>query len=730
MSAASSALSINIDVVNDLKDLSHLKTLFDSDQSTIFKIGPELAQFVGQPVSTAGSSQPVKIGLSAPGSWKTASGISFSLSASASCTITIGDRSTKFAVAKSIDSSATSDVLMGPADGSVWINLELDFDIKGNVAGAGNVGGVGISGKASGSASASMVYCHQVDGTTETLEAVKDAFSRFAFPFHPDCALAMAKGDISKVNFDASLSFGVDATYGLGSYKFSAPGVDAATKSFKVGAATLKPPSVDLEAGAKGSVSYTHQSHFGAIVAKANDQNATLYLFRSSSDEVDLSAGVTVGVSVTDADVSLDSTALGQAVDHVTGTGGTLVASVANDVKGSLLTRTNNFIGNLKGDAGLSASLARQSKRALLYEFAVDLTNADLTEKSWGVLSAGNVFGAKQIGGMKLVPGSGVTDQLKRTVTIGLHFFNLFSAKDTETYFRTSTTEVGPDGSIRFLFDIGNESGQDSQKAMRKTRIHFVASAKQEGADSVGDAEVDLYIEFSESGRAKEANQISATIGAVPAQKVNDVQAAIAQFAKAGPAGKLNVVTILKPSAYQRITCSPYTGAKHDIPPASPQTEDCANWNAFHDAAESILGYRFLQGVTYAKWVQYNKICTGANVADRRSAGNTSTPALNSSFWGNLQNVSGPAGYFLRCSAGFMNLCDDLNALAGLVGQVNTTAAWNRLLDELTFMVTKDAAADWSKPAASAISGRFGGGGVQTDVVPGKSDLTCTITLS
>lgn len=730
MAASPSPLAINVDVLKDLKGLSHLKTLVQSGQSTIFRIGLELAPFVGQPVSAAASSKPVKIGLSAPGSWKTASGISFSLSEDASCTIAISDRSTKFPLAKSIDSNATSDVLMGPADGSAWINLELDFDIKGSVAGAGNVGGVGISGKASGSASASMVYCHQVDGKTETFEAIKEAFSAFAFPFHPDCALAMEKGDISRISFDGSLSFGVDATYGLGSFKFSAPGVDAATQSFKVGAAKLKPPSLDIEAGAKGSISYTHQDHFGAIVSKVDDQNATLYLFRSSSNEVDLSAGVTVGLTLTKADVTLDKTELKQAVNQVTGTGGALVAGVADDLKLSLLTKTNSFIGDLKGDAGLSASLARQSKHALLFEFAVDLSNANLTTESWVALSAGDVLAATHIGGMKLLPGSGVTDQLKRTVTIGLHFFNLFSAKDLETYFRNSTTEVGPDGSIRFLFDIGRESEQDIKKATRKTRIHFVASATQGSADSMGDAEVDLYIEFSENGHKVEARRISSTIGAVPAQKIKDVQEAINEFVNAGLAGKLNVVTILKPSAYQRIACSPYTGAKHDIPPAPPRAEDRANWNAFHDAAESILDCQFLRGVTYGQWERYNTICTGAMVADRRNEGNWGASGLDSSFWGNMKSASGQIGDFLRNSARFMNLCDDLNALAGLAGEVNTLTAWNRLLDEVTFMVAHDTSADWSKPAASAIFGRFGGGGVQTEVARSDSGLCCTITLS
>lgn len=730
MAATASPLTINIDVVNDLRDASHLKALLKSQTSSLFSIGSEFAQFLGKPIGNAMSPKPVKVTVQAPGMWKTSSGIGFALGVDASCTLAVSDRSTAYSVAKRVDSEDTRNIQMGPAAGSAWINLEFDFDIHGSVSGSGTAGGVGISGTAAGSRSASLSYCHRVDAGVDTLEAIKEAFSALTLPFEPDCALVMEAGDIGKVNFDAKLGFELDATYGLGSYKFSAPGIDSAHQSFKAGVEKFTPPSLDIETGAKASLGYTHQDHFGVIVSKPDGRTATVDLVRSAGDEVDFSAGVTAGVSVTKVDVSLDQKALAQAVDKVTHVGGALVATIGDKLQASLADRTNTWLSSLKGDAGLKAELLRQTNRALLYSFRVDLANADLVGRSWAELAQGDLRQALRIGGLQLLPGSGMSDQLKRSVTIGLHFFNLFSVTSVESYFQNSSTEIGPDGSIRFLFDIGQEQDAVTKKATQASRIHFVAGAVDEDHGSVGDVEVDLHIELSETGKRDEAARIAATIGSIQAPEIAGIQEELGSFAAANPSGRVSVVSILKRSAYQRITCSPYTGPKHDIPPALPQADDAANFEAFRQGTERILDLEFAGTLTYDKWQQFNLICNGKDrgVPDRRNPGNPQ--AVPSSFYGALENVAGQVRFLLLSGATFMNLCDDLQALAGLVGEINTLATWNSLLGRLTELVTNDVENDWSKPAASAIFGRFGDGVVRTDVEQGKGSLTCTITLA
>ncbi|HTP34115.1 MAG TPA: hypothetical protein VMJ75_18180 [Candidatus Acidoferrales bacterium] len=292
------ANDISIDLLNDLKDGSHLKALLAQSQTALLAISSAIAQYSDQPVRTAVGSPSAMVTISAPASWKTTTGIVFSLTPQASCLVAISNTSSKFAVSKSIDSSDTEDVVLGPSQGKVYVNIDLDFSICASVSGSGTVSGIGISGKASGAATATLSYCHAVDATTNTVDALVDAFSTLVFPFEPDCALRMGAGDQGRVNFDGSLGFGLDVTYGLGSYQFSAPGIDSVRQSIQKGFDNLTFPTVTVDAGAKASFAYTHADHFGAIVQKTDPLSARLYLVRSAANETDGSAGITVGITV------------------------------------------------------------------------------------------------------------------------------------------------------------------------------------------------------------------------------------------------------------------------------------------------------------------------------------------------------------------------------------------------------------------------------------------------
>jgi hypothetical protein len=431
--------------------------------------------------------------------------------------------------------------------------MELDFDIKGDISGGGSAMGVGIAGKASGSAAATLTFCHPVSTGTNVADGIREALSSLVFPFEPDSALAMGVGDIGKVNFDASLNCELDLTYSFGSFKFSAPGVDSARQSMQAGLEKFSLPKVDVETGVKGTFTYVHSDHFGVIINKLDAQDARLYLVRSAANETGASVGITVGVSTSSSlNATVDRNALAQAVNKITGAGGDKVAAIADQLQSGLMSRANQWLSNQKGDMGLLAQLSLQTNRTLLFTFNVDLLRADLAKQSWEEFSRGDLRRAAGIGGMTLLPGSGVADELKRSVSVGLHFFNLFKMQDISTYFQNSSVELGPHGSVRFLFDVGKEREIDRQNAMQKSRIHFVATATEEARNNVQDAAVDLYIELSESRKAGDANRIADSIGSLPAsQQVQGAQSAMRQFVASNKGGTLNLVAVLKPSAYQ-----------------------------------------------------------------------------------------------------------------------------------------------------------------------------------
>lgn len=750
--AASSSNTISIDVTKDLDSASDLAKCFVGQGPAIFSIGVEVAKYAGQEVQKAVGAKPATIKLSGDPKWKLPSKIAFSLTLDASCTIGISRTSTKFSVKKNIDSDDKMDICAGPTGGTVYVNIDLDFDIKGTLSGSGSLGaGVGISGKASGSKSATLSYCHPADETMETEAAVRAAFAALFFPFQPDCTLHMPTGSIGKVNFDGSFNVELDVTYGLGNHKFSATDLISVKGSVDAANGRLNPPSLDIDTGAKGSVVYQHSDNFCAIVEKVDAKAARLFLTRSASDETTESVGITVGISLkSPATATVDPAKLTHAIAAVTKGGppnlGTAVASYAPEIESSLVAKTNAWLS--KNDVGLTASLSQSKDRTMLFAFNVDLSSPGsdlLATQSWTYFVNGDLQKALQLKGFTLLPGSGVAEHLKRASTIQLHFFNFQLAKTTD-FFKNSGTSLGPEGSIRFFADIGEESQFSTQSNSTNASVHFTTTATEDPA--TGDyqsTEVDLCIELSESKNPEEANRIASCIGALVASPdINEAEHKMQTFVAANPSKTLCLVTVFKPSAYGKLTCSPFTVGDDNKPhpPALPQEQDRDNWNAFHNMVMSLMPDMafVVSDLRYVTWMSWNVQANDQigsqpdanHVPDRMSLGNTDASAIH--IFGQNNNWRMPNNYLIA-STGFMNLCDHLHTLASTLAEVNTATQWKQLIETIiTWVKAGEANPDWSKPALAALLYLCSTVSYKasTDFLQpaDNSKLTCTLTLS
>ncbi len=744
--ATSKPDAIILDVTKDLDKTSDLGNFFSGQMPAIFSFGMEIAKFAGQPVRNAAGSKPVKLGVQGEPKWTLPSGVICSLSVGANCTIAISDTSEKFPMAKSVDSKDTMDVVSGPMLGMVYINIDLDFDITNTLSGSGTAGSIGIAGKASGSKTTTLSYSQPVSAELETRAALKAAFEGLLFPFEPECALRMPVGTVGKVNFDGTLSCELDVTYGLASYKLSAQDFGAAQNSVKVAGDKLTPPSLCINAGAKASFTYKHADHFGVLVQKVDANTAMLYLVRSANDETGQSVGPDVGISATTVTGTVDPAQLKETVKKVTGGGSpkldSEIASVAGDLETALVGKANTWISSHKEDAGLTLSLSQQQGRTVLFAFKVDLSSAasqGLAKQSWTALMKGDLRQSLQIGGFTLQPGSGMADTLKRACCIQLHFFNLFQLSQTKDFFKNSSIQLAPDGSLRVFTDLGKESDFSVTSVSETAMIHFVATATDDAMS--GDyqkAEVDLYIELSETNKPGEANRIANSVGSIASNAtVQSAQQKMTGFVAKHGSKKLALTTIFKPTAYQKLACSPYNGSH---PAALPQEQDKNNWVVFQTSVRRVIPdlSETVAGLTYDNWMLWNvranyqpdDVPDGSHVPDRRNVGNY-VPAgqdLFSDHWQAYQP-------FLLASGGFMNLCDDLHSLAAIAGQVSTPANWQKLIDTLQKWVHSDVDPDWSKPALSALlylCNTGTAGNVTTDFQTAKDNacFTCTLTLS
>lgn len=159
-------------------------------------------------------------------------------------------------------------------------------------------------------------------------------------------------------------------------------------------------------------------------------------------------------------------------------------------------------------------------------------------------------------------------------------------------------------------------------------------------------------------------------------------------------------------------------------------TCELRTYRFFVAAAHKFLRLSFVSALSYPVWQQFNLICDGktSGIPDRVSSG--ALAAVASNFFGNLQHVKGFVTHFYLSSAQFMNLCDDLQSLAGMAGRVDTDERWNSLVGRLTWLVKNDASTDWSKPALAALFKLCSGTEVTTNVQQGRKSMTCTITVS
>jgi hypothetical protein len=742
MSSAPSSSNIFIDISKDLTSASALQSLLTSQEPAGFQLLGGLNNYATRPVSEAAAAKAsASVSPTKAASWKTGNDINFSLTPTAKCTITVALASESFSVAMNIESTNPQDtrnVSAGPTDKIVYVNIDLDFDIKASVSGTGSAGAFGVSGKASGDAATTLSFCQPVSASLSTLDAIKMAFEQIVFPLDPSCTDRMQTGTVVKVAFDGSINCELDATYGLGNYKVAAPDLTSVQQC--LGNVTkLQSPSATADVGIKGSVTYCHTSHFALIVNKTSDTAAMVYLVRSSEDDTSGSVGVDAGITTCAPSVSIDPSTLGSVAQSITGNA-TIASAIssaatapANDLVSSLNGKLKNWASSTTGDVGLSVGLSRQSGHTALFVFAVDLANPETTV-GWADLVGGSVSKALGFKGFTLQAGSGVSDSLKRAATLKFQLFNFFSFSSTSDYFSNGYTEFGKDGTIHILRDLGKERENDAKNALKKFRLYFEATASQNPTTaSIANAQVDLCIELSEKGNSKYAASMANVIGFLPGSlATNAAQEGMTKFVNGRPSGTLDLKITLRSSAYGKLSASPFNSK---APPPLPQQQDADNWQSFQTATESLNSdLNFVGNLTYKTWTIFNvESWDQVNSTETPDRHQTGDPAnVPSSFLGQY-GVPGLVAYFLEASQCFMNLCDDLKTLAAGLPSVESSAEWTRLLSTLTHIMTKDVYLDYGMPTCGALLLQCSENGVQTSgsltsSADGNS-LTCLIDV-
>ncbi len=731
--ATAPTLSIDVD---SLTDKSQLKSLLKSSARPAFQFFADLAPYIGKPIADLPSGVKMGISISQNAAWTTTTGIGFSLTPQITSSLEIITSGAVLNYAPGLKSEETDGCL--PADpypGYAYLKLSLDFIIAGTVSGTGNVGALGICGNATGSAEKGAVYCHRIAGTTDLADAIRSVFENFVFNLEPSSALTLPVNDLAQSTFRGNFGLNLALSYGIDNIKFSAPDAASALQSATRGIVQLRPPSGSVDIGANASIAYSHSDDFSAILEKRGDDDAYFNILRAHKDDLSGKLGIAAEVTLDSCTVKCDPAKLKQGIDKLTdGLGGDQAAAVATSLQDKLNGKLNSFVGQLtKGGAGASLGFDLTHAKTLLLQYRISLKDPALLAQSWTALCRGDLDGAcgSGAGALHPLPGSGLENDLSRSCTLDLHLFNFFSATDTSTYFNKTTVTVTDTGDLRYLCDFGDESQAQIKDALSDCRIHFVVTAELSALGVVSHAQADLHLDLTAKQDPREAGRIANCIGSLPSDpQIESAQAAMAQFARTNPHATLNLTCILKGSAYARLSCSPFTGVKHDVPPAEQQ-QDMQNWSAFYTGCLQLVQLPYMRGFNYEWWRRFNRIANNGSddgkPGNRRHAGDLD--AVLASFWPDTTNSALEAKLLLN-TADFMNLCDDLHGMAGLIGEIDTKTQWNALLGNLERLIHRDTDTDYSKPAVYALLALSRPSQIDYKPESGKDCLTCTLTLS
>jgi hypothetical protein len=263
---------------------------------------------------------------------------------------------------------------------------------------------------------------------------------------------------------------------------------------------------------------------------------------------------------------------------------------------------------------------------------------------------------------------------------------------------------------------IGRTTETDYVGEMKSINFYFAASADEALDGSLSKAVVDLHIDLTAQGDPGASRQIAGMLSGIGgctscitmARNMNG-------FIDASASGTVQLSITIPSSAYGFIAADPIPNSSTP----SNTVHDQKNWDTFVQTADDLNAWPLsqLSAVSinilpflksYAGWQDFNKAFTGASVPNRNSFGNSS------SWPQDLLQITDPnirqtISYSILAGQYFMNLCDSLQQLAGIVDVSGTTTTWNQLVNIIT-TAAKDYVSDFARPIALSLIWLCGSG--------------------
>jgi hypothetical protein len=731
-------------------DSTSLKSFQDA-LNLAFGLDNTLSSFLGGPLSgvpaSAASSQ---VSYTSPNaSWNPSGGpITFGLSGSASG---------KFEIVLSGDLVPYTDGLDNPKQTSVpvpphtaYTRLTLNFSISAQVSGSGSFSGgaYGVKGSASSTDTYAITFCKAFDPSTTVKTAIGLTFQSFVLPLNSDTITLLDSGDYLLYEFDGNLNLSFGAFAGIDKVLYS--GQSSADVLSVKGSplATLSGQAKpEIKADVELDFTFQYATKFEALVSRIG-ATGKLHLFRSSKADATMSlmAGLTFNGNAS-AKIQSNVQTIANSLANSSGAGSQAVSQVANaavteinkgvtdvnNVLSSWLNRANGLKSNLQ--FAIEAITTRTILAA--YDFDLSVATAPGLKTAWNSAVNGDLAGAlkyKDPGtGQSFVTlevGSGLESEYQRKTSFSCNFFNLWKFSSWSQWQSQVSMVCAGNNVFHMSANIGRDTETDYVGAMKSINFYFAASADETLNGSISKLIADLHIDLTAQGDSTAARQIAGMLSAIGgcadcitmARKMN-------AFIDASSSGTVQLNITIPSSAYSYIAADPVTSS----PTPANSIHDKNNWDTFTQTADDLKAWPLdqLPSVSnsvlpylksYAGWQDFNKAFSGASVPNRKSIGDLGT------LWPeDLGQITDPntrtmIGYSITAGQYFMNLCDSLQQLAGIVDVSGTTVTWNQFVQMIT-VAAKDYVSDFARPVALALIWLCGSG-ITSLTGPSDSDAS------
>ena len=721
---------LSIDGVTDLENLASATGLqlgkeFSNDLNTRLSALPN--DFQATNVSYSSGNQ----------SWTPAGPVTFTLSGGVSGKITIIKSGNLLSytdgfpttVTLELDPTTNSNSTVNvpvPAD-SVYLCLELDFDISGGITGSYISGAFGLTANASGGASTSVAFYRRCDPSMTLLAAVEDAFKGFVLPMHANTLNHLRVGDYLHYTFNGNLQLGLGASAGFdkvfyaGLYRAQVPdaaGVLAANLS-------VKP---EVQAGAKLSFGYTYAGAFEILLWKELTTPAQIGLHLYRAQNQDISLGLNLGVTVTTGASACAAVTTTQVTSTLTQS---IPAPLQSAFTNAVLTpasgevqkfvdeanaKVTSWLAPLNGQkSSLDLAVDRSVDRFLLTNYTIDTTQNYAA--AWSEMLSGRFVDAFEIpgSGVSLASGSGLEAIYKTTTSIKLNLFGKLSAEwDTSTISNSSLLYAG-NQTFHLLTTEGKEMLRLMNGSSREIQIYFAAEAALSAAQAIS-PEINLHVVLQASNDASYGSYIATIVGMLTSgptgQALKSSVHALAQQANTTQV----LHFIFKQGAYAQLNSSTIRNGQPDS-----EATDMSNFNAFRNACSQLFPDNPANFVFSGVPLDYN-LWRNTNIAqnDQWPASPSALPnrletGPYSAADNYLRSIFPGAGnatmliyYMFEVASQFMNLCEALKNLCHLAVETNL-GNWEALIQLLKGIVKNDLDKDFIAPTALALNQLCGG---------------------